>query len=134
MKDQHSFIPVSVAYPRYPSSNWEHQPRLTTVFHAWMCGRFIEINSSLRRKYLHWTNQSFNFLEGSFSNWENVRAPIQFRREWYLKMLFYSRTGSHMNTTWVIRPIKWNKLKNFSASKLDSCPEVNSSCCHKSDA
>ena len=27
------------------------------------------------------TNQGFNFLGSSFSNRDNVRAPIQFRRE-----------------------------------------------------
>ena len=30
---------------------------------------------------LHRTNQGSNFLGGSFSNRDNVRAPIQFRRE-----------------------------------------------------
>ena len=30
-------------------------------------GRFIEIQSNLRRKQLHRTNQGFNFLRGSFS-------------------------------------------------------------------
>ena len=54
---------------------------MTTVFHAWPYGRFIEIQSNLRRKKLHRTNQGSNFLGGSFSNRDNVRAPIQFRRE-----------------------------------------------------
>ena len=35
----------------------------------------------LSRKKLHRTNQGSNFLGGSFSNRDNVRAPIQFRRE-----------------------------------------------------
>ena len=46
-----------------------------------MYGRFLEIHSNLRRKKLHRTNQGSNFLGGSFSNRDNVRAPIQFRRE-----------------------------------------------------
>ena len=34
-----------------------------------------------RRKKLHRTKQGSNFLRGSFNNRDNVRAPIQFRRE-----------------------------------------------------
>ena len=37
--------------------------------------------SNLRRKKLYRMNQSSNFLGGSFSNRDNVRAPIQFGRE-----------------------------------------------------
>ena len=40
---------------------------MPTVFHAWPYGRFIEIQSNLRRKKLHRTNQSSNFLGGSCS-------------------------------------------------------------------
>ena len=54
---------------------------MTAVFHAWAYGRFIEIQSNLRRKKLHRMNQSSNFPGGSFSNRDNVRVPIQFRRE-----------------------------------------------------
>ena len=43
---------------------------------AWANGRFIEIESNLRRKKLRRTNQGFNFLEAVL-----VRASIQFRRE-----------------------------------------------------
>ena len=56
-------------------------PHMTTVFHVWPHGKFIEIQSNLRRKKLHRANQSFNFLGGSFSNRDNVRAPIQFGGE-----------------------------------------------------
>ena len=41
----------------------------------------MEITSNYRRKKLHKTNQSSNFLRGSFSNRDNVREPIPFRRE-----------------------------------------------------
>ena len=44
---------------------------MTTVFHGSLCGRFIEIQSNLRRKKLHITNQGFNFHVGSFSNRDN---------------------------------------------------------------
>ena len=54
---------------------------MTTVFHAWLYGGFIEVQSNLRSKKFHRTNKGSNFLRGSFSNRENVRAPIQFGRE-----------------------------------------------------
>ena len=47
-------------------------PDVTTVFHAWVYGRFIQIQSNLRRKKLHRTNQGSNFLGSSFSNRDNV--------------------------------------------------------------
>ena len=65
---------------------------MTAVFHTWPYGRFIEIQSNLRRKKLHRMNQGSNFLGGSFSNRDNVRAPIQFRREsqpQHLKRCFF---------------------------------------------
>ena len=70
---------------------------MKTVFHAWWDGRFIEIQSNLRRKKLHRTNQGSNFLGGKFSNKDNVRVPIQFRREsqfQHLKDEFSSRRDS----------------------------------------
>ena len=41
---------------------------MTTAFHAWLYGRFIEIQSNVRRKELYGTNQGSNFLGGSFHN------------------------------------------------------------------
>ena len=54
---------------------------MTKVFHVWSYGGFIEIHSNLRRKKLHRMNHGPNFLGDSFSNRDNVRASIQFRRE-----------------------------------------------------
>ena len=54
---------------------------MTIVFHARSHGRFIDIQTNLRRNKLHRTNQGFDFLEGSFSNRDNVITPIQFKRE-----------------------------------------------------
>ena len=54
---------------------------MTTVSHEWLYCRFIKIQSNLRRKKLHRTNLGSNFLGNSFSNRDNVRAPIQFTRE-----------------------------------------------------
>ena len=42
---------------------------------------FKEIQSNLRRNKLDKVNQSSNFLRGSFSIRNNLRAPIQVRRE-----------------------------------------------------
>ena len=79
---------------------------MTTVFHTWGHGRFIEIQSSLRSKNCHRTNYSPNFLGGSFSNRDNVRPPIQFRREGqpqHLKRYFFSRTDPFILTS--IKPL-----------------------------
>ena len=54
---------------------------MTIVINAWRYGRFIETQSNLRRKTLHRMNQSSNFPGGSLSIRDNVRSPIQFRRE-----------------------------------------------------
>ena len=54
---------------------------MTTVFHGRLYGRFIEIKNNFRRKKLHEVNHGSNFLGGSFSNKDNVRVPILFRKE-----------------------------------------------------
>ena len=54
---------------------------MTIAFHTRSHGRFIAIQSNLRRNKLHRTNQGFDFLEGSFSNRDNVITPIPFKRE-----------------------------------------------------
>ena len=93
---------------------------MTTVFHAWLYGRFLEMQRNLRKKKLHRTNQGSNFLGGSLSNRMNVRAPIQFRRESqpkHLKRLFFLKNrpiSFHINSTSVIRLIKQNQLRFFS--------------------
>ena len=92
------------------------------VFHAWMYGRFIKIQSYFRRKKLHRKNQGSNFLEGSFTNRDNVRDPIQFRIEsqpQHFKRYFPSRTDPSIftsiapvlldysnKTTWVFPALK----------------------------
>ena len=78
---------------------------MTTVFHTWPYGRFIEKESNLRRKKLHRTNQGSNFFGGSFSNRDNVRAPIQFKRESqprHLKRLFFLRSLLTLRIVFVI--------------------------------
>ena len=95
-------------------------PDITTVFHA---------RPYLRRRKLHRTNPDSNFLGGTFSNRDNVRAPIQFGRE---RQPQHSKGGCFLknvpihfriNSTSVIRPIKQNQLsfprRNQQAT---SCP------------
>ena len=83
---------------------------MTTEFHARPYGRFIKINSNLRRKKLQRTKQASTFLGVSFSKRGNVRAPVQFRREGQpqnLKRWFFLKNipiHCHIITTWVIRP------------------------------
>ena len=54
---------------------------MTALFHARLYDKFIEIKSNFGKKKLYRTNEGSNFLGGSFSSGDNVRAPIQFRRE-----------------------------------------------------
>ena len=49
---------------------------MTTIFHAWPYDRFIETQRNFRRKKQKVIKGSI--FEGSFSNRDNVRAPIQF--------------------------------------------------------
>ena len=84
---------------------------MATVFHARLYGRFIEINSSLRRKKLHRTNQGSSFLKGTLSNRENERTTIQLREErkpHHLKKLFVFKIRPihlYIISTKVARPI-----------------------------
>ena len=98
---------------------------MTTVFHAWPYCRFIEVQNNLKRKKLYRTNQCSKFLGGSFSNKDNVRAPVKFGRQsqhQYLKRLFFFKNRPihfHVNSTRVIRPIKRNEL-SFSTTSYPS--------------
>ena len=85
---------------------------MTTVFHALLYGRFIEIQSNHRRKKLHRTNQGSNLFGGSFSNNDNVRVAIAFGRErqpQHLKRLFFPINKPihfYFNSTTVVRLVK----------------------------
>ena len=120
MKDQQSSISGFAPYLTTPSATRDTSQDVITVFQAWAYGRIIEKKSNLRRKKLHRTNQGSNFLGGSLSNRDNVKASIQFRREsepQHLKRLFFLRNGPihfHINSTNVIRPFKQNQLNFFS--------------------
>ena len=52
---------------------------MTTIFHAWSNGRFIDTEQRKRKK-AHRTDEDSNFFGGSLSNRDNVKVPFQFRR------------------------------------------------------
>ena len=125
---------------------------MATVFHARLHGRFMEIQSNLRRKKLHRTNQDSNFLGGSFSNIDYVRALIQFRRKrklHYLKNDFSSRTDPSIftsiakvlldrsnETSWVFPAYRSKRhfpLQSTFSRRSHSSSNSNSSYCHRSD-
>ena len=89
---------------------------MATVSHARPNGKTKDIKSNLWRKKLHRTDQGSNFLGGSFSNRDNVRASIQFRGErdtQHLKRWFFFKNWPihfHINSTRVIKQIKGNIL------------------------
>ena len=125
-------------------------PDMATVFHAWLYGRFIEIQSNLRRKKLHRKYQGSDFLGGSFTNRDNVRVPIQFKRETQPSILnndFCSRTGPSTFTSiapvlldwsdkisWVFPALKSTSYflpQSIVFHISDSSSEANSSFCHR---
>ena len=100
-------------------------PDMTEEFHALLYGRFIKIQGNLRRSTLHRTNKGSNFLGGSFSNRDNVRAPIQFRREGqpqHLKKWFFLKNRAihfHINSSSINRLVSRNQHWNQQST---SCP------------
>ena len=122
VKDQQSYVSVFVAYRTFAARSTS--PDMTSLFHARPYGRFKEIQNNLRRRKVYRTNQGCNFLGGSFSNRDTVRAPIQFRRErqpHHLKRGFFLKNRLlhfHINSISVIRPFRRNKL-SFSSIEIN---------------
>ena len=56
VKDQQSCISVSVACLTIPIATGGTSSDMVAVFYTWVYGRFLEIQSNLRRKKLHRTN------------------------------------------------------------------------------
>ena len=107
--DQQFYLSVFVSFLTYP-------PSRAMLFHARPHSTFVETKSNLKRKKLHRMNSDSNFLRGSFSNRDNLRAPIQTQ---YLKRWFFLKNRPicfHINYTVVITPVTWNKL---SFSRID---------------
>ena len=73
-------ITISVAFPKHSSSNQEHQSRHdknTPCKVVWQIYRDKQQPQKEETQNKSW----FNFLGGSFSNRENVKAPLQVGRE-----------------------------------------------------
>ena len=86
------------------------------------------------RKTLRKTNQRLNFLGGSFSYRDDLRASIQFKRErqtQHLKYFVKSRPiHFHINSNSIIIPVKRNKqslpaLKSTSNFHVDEIQVQN---------
>ena len=106
---------------KYGTNLWNLRFRVCNVRTYAICqglpyGRFIEIQSNLKGKKLHRTNQDSNSLVGIFNNRDNVRTPIQYRREsqpHHLKRWFFLMNRPihfHINNISVIRAVRWNQL------------------------
>ena len=52
---------------------------MTTLFHDALYATIKEIKTNLGRKKLHRKNHGSSILGGSFSNRDNLKAPVQFR-------------------------------------------------------
>ena len=133
VKDQQFYKSVFVAYPTIP--------HMTTVFHAWPYG--------LRRGKFHRTNQGSIFLGERLTNRDNIRAPIQSRRESQssiLKNEFSSRTDPFIlapvlldwsnETSWDFLTLKSTShfLPQSTVSRRsDSRSEASSGCFHRSE-
>ena len=97
---------------------------MISVFHVWPYGRFTEIQSNLRRKKLDRTNQRTNFLGRNFINRNNVRVPVQLRREiqpQHIKTQCFLKNrpiSFHVNSTSVIILAKRSQLR-FSSNETN---------------
>ena len=85
------------------------------VFHDRPYGRFIEIQNKLTRKKPR-TNQGSNFFEGSFSIWDFVGTPIQFRRERQSQLLKENRPIKNITSTnaSILKNLSMNNIEKWS--------------------
>ena len=92
---------------------------MTTVFHARINSKFIEIKSNLKRKKFHKMNQGSNFLGASFT--ETMKQPLsnleETGRKRSLKNYFFMKRfiHFHINISRFIRTIY--KKTEFSTIK-----------------
>ena len=97
---------------------------MISVFHAWPYGRFTVTQRNLRRKKLDRTNQRSNFLGHIFINRNNVRVPVQLRREsqpQHIKTQCFLKNrpiSFHVNSTSVIILVKRSQLR-FSSNETN---------------
>ena len=120
VKDQQSYISASAVYVTYPSSSQEHQPRHYNSI----------LSNALRAtsKETSVTNQGLDSFGDSFSTRDNVRPPIEFRRERKSQLLngwFFLKKRPiqfHISSNTAIRKDKRNKLSFFSTEINKSLP------------
>ena len=82
---------------------------MATLFHAWLYGRFIEIQNNLMRNKFHRTSQNSYFLGASFSNRDNVKPPFNLEEKVnpsILKDYFSSRTDLSNEVSQVLPALK----------------------------
>ena len=84
---------------------------MTTIFHARTYSRFMEVQSKLRRRKLHRTNQDSDFLGDSFSKGDNVTGPSNLEEKDNLSILkddFSSRTDPSIFTSRAPELLHWS--------------------------
>ena len=83
---------------------------LTTVLNTWLDDSFVEIQSKLRRNVIEW-------IKAPIFNLEKRVNPSILKDEFFLKN---RSIHFHINSTSVIRSVKWNQL-SFSSIEATSC-------------
>ena len=146
--DQQFYISVFVVYLTI-QNNPDTSSDKTTVFHAWPCGRFTEIQSSLRAKNFTEQLKAPIFSE-AVSTIEIMYQPQSKLEEKFnssiLKEFISSRTDLSSFTSVLLNQSNetsrvFSTLKSTSrflrqstvSLRSDSSLKANSSCCHRSD-
>ena len=121
VKDQRFCVPVFVAYLKFPSSSKEYLSRHTTVFHARLYVRFIEIQSNLIKQiegiktpiFLE-TALVIEIMQEPQSNWKEKNNPS------ILKDDFSSRTNSCILTSIALVLLDWSNKTSWVFPALKS--------------
>ena len=75
-------------------TNSSTSPDMATVFRAWPYGRFIEIQSNLRKKKLHGTNPTFLNTETTGETFQQFGKQGSFRHMLKSSPSMYESSGS----------------------------------------
>ena len=151
VKDHQSYIPVFVGCLTIPSSSQKHQFRNNSSIKCKVVWQINIDTKQTQEKKLHRKNQGCNFLGGSFTNRDYVRALIKFIRErqpQHLKRWFFFQnraTHFHISDTGVFRPVKRLSFPSNEINKplivpvqvsrwSDSSSEANYRCFHRLNA
>ena len=114
--DQQSYISIFVVYLTIPSSIQEHHPRQDNSIPCMAVWQIHRDKQQPQGKKLHRTIKSSNILRGSFSNRDNVPAPIQIRREiqlQHLKRIYFLKNRPIQFHISVIKPVKRDQSSFF---------------------